>query len=43
MENRQKQLLVLIEQATGKAVYGGGVLEEGEDVESEDATALATV
>ena len=41
MEDRQKQLLALIEQATGKAVYAGGVLEEGDDVEPEEAVSLA--
>jgi hypothetical protein len=36
MADRQKQLLRLIEQATGKAAYGGGVPEEGEDVEGDE-------
>lgn len=38
MENRQKQLLALIEQATGKAAYVGSVQEEGEDVEGDEDT-----
>ena len=39
MEDRQKRLLALIEQAMGKAAYAGNVPEEGEDNEtSEDAT-----
>jgi hypothetical protein len=37
MDDRQKKLLALIEQATGKAVYSGAAAEEGEDVESDDA------
>lgn len=37
MEDRQKQLLGLIEQAMGKAAYGGSVVEEGEDVETSEA------
>jgi hypothetical protein len=37
MEDRQKQLLGLIEQAMGKAAYGGSVIEEGEDVETTEA------
>lgn len=37
MEDRQRQLLVLIEQAMGKAAYGGAVAEEGEDVETSEA------
>lgn len=37
MEDRQKQLLCLIEQAMGKAAYGGSVTEEGEDVETTEA------
>jgi hypothetical protein len=36
MESRQKQLLVLIEQAMGKSAYAGPVAEEGEDVENDD-------
>jgi len=35
MVSRQKQLLTLIEQATGKSAYTGTVPEEGEDVESD--------
>jgi hypothetical protein len=39
MEDRQRQLLALIEQATGKSVYKGDMQEEGVDVESDaDAT-----
>ena len=37
MEDRQRQLLALIEQAMGKAAYGGTVAEEGEDVETSEA------
>lgn len=38
MDNRQKQLLAIIEQAMGKAAYMGGSAEEGEDLEvDEDA------
>ena len=33
MEDRQRRLLALIEQATGKASYSGSVPEEGEDVD----------
>jgi hypothetical protein len=33
--DRQKQLLALIESATGKAAYTGSVEEEGEDVEAD--------
>ncbi|MDI1228244.1 MAG: DUF262 domain-containing protein [bacterium] len=36
MLDRQKQLLALIEQATGKAAYLGNVAEEGEDVEGDN-------
>jgi hypothetical protein len=35
MVKRQKRLLALIEQATGKAVYNGNVQKEGEDVEAD--------
>jgi len=35
MDDRQKQLLALIEQATGKGAYTGSVPEEGEDVETD--------
>ncbi len=38
MADRQKRLLVLIEQATGKAAYTGSVPEEGEDVEADEDT-----
>lgn len=41
MDDRQKRLLGLIEQAMGKAAYKGDVPEEGEDVESDDDTAEA--
>jgi hypothetical protein len=36
MEDRQKRLLSLIEQATGKAAYSGNVAEEGEDIEEDE-------
>ncbi len=36
MADRQKRLLGLIEQATGKAAYVGDVQDEGEDVENGD-------
>lgn len=36
MEDRQKRLLGLIEEATGKTVYSGNVQEEGVDVEADD-------
>jgi len=38
MSDRQKRLLGLIEQATGKAVYRGDIQEEGEDVEADEDT-----
>ncbi len=38
---RQKRLLALIEQATGKASYTGDAKEEGEDVEADEDTAEA--
>jgi hypothetical protein len=42
MENRQKQLLTLIERAIGKAAYVGDIEEEGVDVEAdEDAADMA--
>jgi hypothetical protein len=41
MEDRQTRLLSLIEQATGKSVYTGGVAEEGEDVEGDEDTVEA--
>ncbi|MGN7712581.1 GmrSD restriction endonuclease domain-containing protein [Agrobacterium radiobacter] len=41
VEDRQKRLLGLIEQAMGKAAYTGNVAEEGEDVEvDEDSTEI---
>jgi hypothetical protein len=36
MEDRQKRLLGLIEEATGKSVYSGNAQEEGVDVEADD-------
>jgi hypothetical protein len=41
MVDRQKRLLTLIEQATGKAAYSGNVQEEGEDVEGDEDTVEA--
>jgi hypothetical protein len=41
LEDRQKRLLALIEQATGKAAYVGGVEEEGQDVEVDEDTVEA--
>jgi hypothetical protein len=41
MEDRQARLLSLIEQATGKSAYTGGVAEEGEDVEGDEDTVEA--
>src|SRR5580658_912263 len=38
MADRQKRLLSLIEEATGKSAYSGSDTEEGEDVEFDDAT-----
>ena len=38
MADRQKQLLALIERATGKASYSGDFLEEGDDVEADEDT-----
>lgn len=38
MADRQKRLLELIEQATGKAAYAGDVQEEGEDVGADEDT-----
>ena len=38
MIDRQKRLLALIEQATGKASYIGDIQEEGEDVEADEDT-----
>ena len=41
MADRQKRLLALIEQATGKAPYSGNVGEEGEDVDADPETVEA--
>jgi hypothetical protein len=41
MEDRQKQLLALIEQAMGKAAYTGTAAEEGEDAEADEDDAEA--
>jgi len=41
MADRQKQLLTLIERATGKQAYVGNIPEEGEDVEVDDDTVEA--
>ena len=41
MVDRQKQLLALIEKATGKVAYTGSVQEEGEDVEADVDTVEA--
>jgi hypothetical protein len=38
LADRQKRLLGLIEQATGKAAYAGDVPEEGVDVEGDEDT-----
>lgn len=38
MDDRQRRLLALIEQATGKAAYKGDMQEEGEDVENDADT-----
>jgi hypothetical protein len=38
MADRQTRLLALIEAATGKAAYTGGIAEEGEDVEFDPDT-----
>lgn len=43
MVDRQKGLLRLIEQATGKVVYTGDVKEEGEDVEADEDTVEANL
>ena len=43
MEDRQRRLLALIEQAMGKAAYDGSVPEEGEDVEDGADTAEAAL
>jgi hypothetical protein len=41
MADRQKRILGLIEQATGKIAYAGSVQEEGEDVEADEDTVEA--
>jgi len=41
MDDRQKRILALIELATGKIAYRGDVLEEGEDVETDEDTVEA--
>ena len=41
MIDRQKRLLVLIEDATGRPAYAGTVPEEGEDVEADEDTTEA--
>jgi hypothetical protein len=41
MDNRQRNLLTLIEQAMGKAAYAGNVAEEGEDAEADEDVAEA--
>lgn len=41
MADRQKQLLALIEKATGKQAYVGNIPEEGEDVEVDEDTVEA--
>lgn len=43
MDDRQKRLLALIEQATGKSVYSGNVQEEGEDADDDTAEAELTM
>ena len=43
MVDRQKQLLALIEQATGKAAYVGSVQEEGEENEADEDTVEAAL
>jgi hypothetical protein len=43
MADRQRQLLSLIERATGKAAYGGAVADEGIDLEGDDIEAEMTV
>ena len=43
MADRQKQLLALIERATGKAAYAGDVEEEGQDVEDDEDTVEASL
>lgn len=41
MADRQKKLLALIEQATGKNAYIGSFMDEGKDVEADDDTVEA--
>lgn len=41
LADRQKRLLELVEQATGKAAYVGSVEEEGQDVEADEDTVEA--
>ena len=41
LADRQRRLLALIEQATGKAAYAGSVEEEGQDVEADEDTVEA--
>ena len=41
LSDRQKRLLVLIEQAMGKAAYTGTFAEEGEDAEDDEDAAEA--
>jgi hypothetical protein len=43
MADRQKQLLSLIERATGKTPYGGSVEEEGIDVDGDAIEAAMAV
>ncbi|WP_312166628.1 DUF262 domain-containing protein [Phenylobacterium sp.] len=43
MDDRQKRLLGLIEQAMGKAAYTGNVPEEGEDVEEDEDNSEAVM
>ncbi len=43
MDDRQKRLLGLIEQAMGKAAYTGNVPEEGEDVEEDEDNSEAAM
>jgi hypothetical protein len=41
MEDRQRQLLLLIEHAMGKSAYTGTIADEGEDIEADEDTAEA--
>jgi hypothetical protein len=41
MADRQKRLLSLIQEATGKAAYTGTVMEEGEEIEADEDTTEA--